>query len=1045
MGGAILPLAVASAIVVAGGGTAAFAASTDPTPNPLELANAQLSKQAAADGMVLLANQNHSLPLQKKTNVALFGVGAYATVKGGTGSGNVNQRYAINVRTGLENAGFAITTSPTYWDAMTSAYDTKYPPTTGGSGFGGSVDYSSVEQALTGDSVKPTADTDTAIYVLARNSGEGADRKNAKGDYLLSDTEQNDIALLGQTYRNVVVVLNSGGIVDTSFFDTINKAESDPSGGPALDSLFLMSQAGEEGGNALAEVLDGDVTPSGHLTDSWASKYSYYPASATFGANDGNTVTEQYSEGVYVGYRYFDSFYKTIDAADPASVVNYPFGYGLSYTDFDIQAQSVHADMSQVTVKARVTNTGKTYSGKDVVQVYFSAPAGGEDKPYQELAGWAKTDVLAPGQSQEVTISFATSDMASYYDSSASWVLDPGKYRIRVGDSSRNTHIAANVVVPSSVTTEQDSNQLDDQSPTSLLHSDPANFYSYAGEAKEAQTAIAVPLKTSGFQTVDAASPYSQNVSVDSTSPYYAIDGSLISSIDAYVDPNQGNWEGTGAPYPAKTGETVKPITTNPNATLFDVAKGTTSMDQFVAGLNVTQLANIVEGASAFGTTSHAIGAAGYTTSLYEKLGIPGMTLSDGPAGLRLTQQIATTPKQYQYTTAWPIGTLLSQTWNADLIQQVGEATGKEMAEFGVSLWLAPGMNIHRDPLNGRNFEYYSEDPLLSGLTAASVTKGVQSIPGEGVTIKHFAGNEQEASRTSANDVMDERGAREIELKGFEYAVKSAQPMAVMSSYNKIGGSWSAQNYDLLTDLLRGEWGYKGLVMSDWGGSHDPVATLYSGNDLIEPGGSPQTVINSIIKVPPTIDVNGLPVYNKTVSPTRTSYAWQFNGITPSATGTSTFSTTVDASTDLSKVPASGTTTVDAINNQTFAANPKFTSVNDAYTQTVAMLASTALSAAQKAGISITNVQYAADGTTVVAYTVVIKGNYAAAQNMRLGDLQRSAMRVLNTAMQSPQFAQLAEEQGVSGITVNPYEDQFTSLAQFVGAVKGKVLGQAGN
>jgi hypothetical protein len=626
-------------------------------------------------------------------------------------------------------------------------------------------------------------------------------------------------------------------------------------------------------------------------------------------------------------------------------------------------------------------------------------------------------------------------------------VLDPGKYRIRVGDSSRNTHIAANVVVPASVTTEQDSNQLNDQSPTSLLHSDPANFYSYSSEAKEAQTAITVPLKTSGFQTANAASPFSQNVAVDSSSPYYAIDGGLISSINAYVNPAQTNWEATGAPYSAKTGETVKPVTTDPSATLFDVAKGTTSMEQFVAGLSVTQLSNIVEGASAFGTTSHAIGAAGYTTSLYEKLGIPGMTLSDGPAGLRLTQQIATTPTQYQYTTAWPIGTLLSQTWNADLIQQVGEATGKEMAEFGVSLWLAPGMNIHRDPLNGRNFEYYSEDPLLSGLTAASMTKGVQSIPGEGVTVKHFAGNEQEANRNAVNDVISERGAREIELKGFEYAVKSAQPMAVMSSYNKIGGSWSAQNYDLLTDLLRGEWGYKGLVMSDWGGSHDPVSTLYSGNDLIEPGGNPQTVINSIIKVPPTIDVNGLPVYNKTVTPTRTSYAWQFNGITPSATGATTISTTVDGSTDLSKVPASGTTTVDAINNQVFAANPKFTSVNDAYTQTAALLVPGAagLSSSQKAGVSITNVQYATDGTTVVAYTVVIKGNYAAAQNMRLGDLQRSAMRVLNTAMQSPQFGQLAAEQGVTGITVSPYEDQFTNLAQYVGAVKGKVLGQAGN
>ncbi|WP_211289484.1 glycoside hydrolase family 3 protein [Luteimicrobium subarcticum] len=1029
--------------LVASGALAAGAATTNPNPSSLELSNSQLSKQAATEGMVLLQNNDDALPLAKSSNVALFGVGAYATVKGGTGSGAVNNRSNVNVRQGLENDGFTVTTSDGYWSAMTSAYDTKYPAGSGGGGaFGGGVDYSSVEQVLSSTSVQPSAPTDTALYVIARNSGEGADRKSGQGDYTLTDTEYNDIQLIGQTYQHVVVLINSGGIVDTSFFTAINKGANDPDGNRPLDGLLLMSQAGQQGGNALAEVLDGTVTPSGKLTDTWASKYSYYPASSTFAANDGNSTQENYSEGVYVGYRYFDSFYKTLNASSPDSVVNYPFGYGLSYTNFSIEPQSVTADMDHVTVKAKVTNVGKTYSGKEVVETYFSAPQTGLDKPYQELAGYAKTDDLAPGASQTVTITYDTTEMSSYDESKAAYVMDAGDYVVRVGDSSRNTHVAAKISLASDLVTEQDHDEFQDQKLDAVLTSDPTSFYTYDGEAAEIAAARTVTLSTAGFVPVQAASEYQQDVTVDSSSPYYAIDGDKISSITAHTDAAQTNWEGTGAPYAAKTGETVEHVTTSPSNTLFDVAKGTVTMDQFVAGLSVTQLANIVEGASAKGSTASAVGAAGYTTAKYEKLGIPGLTLSDGPAGLRLTQQIATTPATYQYATAFPVGTMLAQTWNHDLVEQVGEAIGKEMRELGVSLWLAPGMNIHRDPLNGRNFEYYSEDPLVSGLTAAATTEGVQSIPGEGVTIKHFAGNNQETSRSGGNITVDERGFREIELKGFEIAVKSAQPMSVMSSYNRIEGTYAAQDYDTLTNILRGEWGYEGTVMSDWGGSHDATATMYAGNDLIEPGNAPQNIINAIIKQSPTIDVNGMPVYNKTVTTTRTSYTWSFNGITPSATGTQSFATTVDGSTDLSQVPASGTTTVDVINNQTFAANAKFTSVDDAYKQAVA--SQTNLTTAQKAGVVISDIQYQTAGDTtspVVSYKVTVRGEYPTTGfPMRLGDLQRSASRVLNTAMQSPQFQQLASLKGVKGVTVKPYDDQFTDLKSYVGVTKGKVV-----
>lgn len=1034
-----------------GQGIPANAATTNSDQSSLEVSNAELSKTAATEGMVLLENHNHALPIAKGGNIAVFGVGSYATVKGGTGSGNVNNRYTVNVRDGLTNAGYTITTSDAYYSAMKTAFDTKYP-TSNGNMMGGSVDYSSVEQRLTRTSVQPSATTDTAIFVVARNSGEGADRKAVAGDYLLTDLEMDDIQLIGQTYSKVIVVLNVGGIVDTSFYADINKSALDPKGDTPIDGMLLMSQAGEESGNALAGVLNGTVNPSGKLVDTWASKYAYYPASATFANNDGDSLHEQYSEGIYVGYRYFDSFYKSINPASPSSVVNYPFGYGLSYTDFSIDTQDVRVEGTSVTVKARVTNAGTSASGKEVVQVYFSAPTGSLDKPYQQLAGFAKTDTLAPGQTQLVTVRFSTADMASYSQTLAANVLEKGQYLLRVGNSSRNTHVVAKVNLASDVITEQLSNQDNDATPTKELTSDRTNFYSYPTEADEIASAPAWSLDPVTIPTVNNASQLAQNVTVDSTSPYYAIDKDKISSITAYTPTGQSNWENTGAPYVAKTGETVQSIDTNAATTLYDVAKHKASMESFVAGLSLTQLANIVEGASAAGSTLSATGAAGYTTAKYESLGIPAMTLSDGPAGLRITQRILTTPTTYQFGTAWPIGTMLAQTWNTELVKQVGAAIGKEMKEYGVTLWLAPGMNIHRDPLNGRNFEYYSEDPLLTGLDAASITAGVQSNSGVGVTIKHYAANNQETSRSSTDATISERAEREIYLRGFEIAVKSAQPMAVMSSYNKINGTYTAGSYDLLTDILRGEWGFKGLVMTDWGGVRAGIVNVqYAGNDLVEPGNATNDVINASILNPPTIDVSGLPVYNKLVRAgvVNPSYSWMFNGITSSATGTQTYSTTVDSSTDLSKVPASGTTNRDVINNEVFTAHAKYASVNEAFQEVSGFLknasgSAAGFSAAQASGISLTDIKYQTDGdntTPVVAYTVVIKGNWTAtAQNMRLGDLQRSARTILNVAMQTAQFKQLATLQGVSGITVGSYTGQFTNLANYLTATKGRVV-----
>jgi beta-glucosidase len=801
-------LAIATALVLTVPGI--HAATTDPNPNQLEIDNGHLSRDAAEQGMVLLenhplGNKQAALPLPRSGNIALFGAGSFSTVQGGTGSGAVNNRYLITVQEGLLNAGYTLTQRATGRGALDAA------------------------------SVRPTAPTDTAIVTLARNSGEGADRSAGKGDYRLTDVEWNNLALIGQTYERVIVVLNVGGIVDTSFFAQINAAHDG-----ALDALLLMSQAGQQAGNALAAVLDGSVTPSGRLTDTWASKYSYYPASATFAGNDGNTTVERYSEGLYVGYRYFDSLYSSLDPANPAGVVNYPFGYGLSYTNFSIQPRRVTTDARTVAVTARVTNTGSRFSGREVVQVYYSAPQSGLDKPYQNLAGYLKTDDLAPGASQEVVIRFDLADLASYDPAKAAYTLEPGDYLIRVGDSSRSTHVAAKIRLDGGARPLQLATELN-STIRGELTSDPDRFYVYPGQSAEIANAPVLALSASSIPTATAVSPHEQSVPVATDSPYFALDGSRMSSTTALISrEHAANWAGTGAPYRAKPGETPKTVTTDDSKNLRDVARGDYSLEQFVAGLSVTKLANIVEGSSAVGFT----GTAGYTTANYESLGLPGMTLSDGPAGLRLRQRIDGSPTRYQYATAWPIGTMLAQTWDPALVERVGRAIGREMAQFGVTLWLAPGMNIHRDPLGGRNFEYYSEDPLVSGLTAAAATRGVQDVPGRGVTLKHFFGNNQETARFTTNSLISERAAREIYLRAFEIAVKDAEPAAIMTSYNRVNDGYTAANYDLNTDILRGEWGFDGLVMTDWGAGPRAGAAgvFYSGNDLIEPGLDPGEV-----------------------------------------------------------------------------------------------------------------------------------------------------------------------------------------------------------
>ena len=809
----------------------AFAKTTDGSISAREEKNAELSMNLATQGMVLLENNNNVLPMASSGNVALFGGGAVKTVKGGTGSGDVNQRSVTSVWDGFKNAGYNVTS-----ESWLNEFEAYYDEETGGSS-GGLWGSPKVEDTLISDAQIEEAKQDgttTAVYVIARNSGEFADRLDAEGDYQLWGNEEENLKKVAANFDNVIVVLNVGGIIDTKFFHEIE----------GLDSLLLMSQAGMRGGDAVVKVLNGEVTPSGKLTDTWAVNYEDYSSSEGFGANDENVTQEDYTDDIYVGYRYFDTFNVT-----PA----YEFGYGLSYTDFNIDVKDVTVDEENVTVDVKVTNVGKQYSGKEVVEVYFSAPDGALEKPYQELATYGKTDTLAPGESQTLTLSYATTEMSSYYEDYASYIMEDGDYVVRVGNSSRNTSVAAVIGLDSNVFTEQLSNQMVQDEEIDTLSNEGATPYTYEGEAEEIAKAERFELDANAIETVNNASEYDDESVIS-----YVYEGSDYTVVDQEANPRYTKAPSGNNTTPSQLiepyEETIQYVEkTKENPTLLDVYQGTVTMEELLASLSVEEMSYIVEGLGWGGGSEPVVGAqansvkgaAGETTSrYYETRAIPNTVLADGPAGIRITQSYTENgTTYYQYCTAFPIGTLIAQSWDKDVAKQFGEAIGEEMLEMGVTLWLAPGMNIHRNPLCGRNFEYYSEDPLLSGITAAATTLGVQSHEGIGVTIKHYAGNNQEDNRNAVNNTITERAFREIYLKGFEIAVKAANPMAIMTSYNLNNGMPAADDYDLCTDLARGEWGFNGLVMTDWGGGQStPVNSMHAGNDLIMPGGSSKSI-----------------------------------------------------------------------------------------------------------------------------------------------------------------------------------------------------------
>ena len=827
-------------------------ASSNQEVSEREKRNMERSRKIAGQGMVLLKNDG-ALPLRSEVKrIALFGNGGRRTIKGGTGSGDVNSRFVVNIEQGLSEGGYVVTTKEwldRYDEMVETAKENYFQGIRAKMAESGMAAFMELfNQPFQEPAVIPIIDADieatkadVAIYVISRNSGEGRDRRPVPGDYELYAEEEAAIRKLAEAYQDVIVVLNTGGVMDTKVIRNMEH----------IGAILLMSQAGNIGGYALCDVLTGKTDPCGHLTTTWAENYEDYPCADTFSHRNGDTDDEYYEEGIFVGYRCFDSFNIT-----PA----YPFGYGSSYADFEWKVTSVELDALQVKLAVEVKNISNQYAGRETIQVYYSAPQGELEKPYQELAAFAKTKLLAPGEKQELLLSYPVIQMASYSEDEAAYVLEPGNYYIRVGVHSRKTAIVAAVEIARKVLTKKLENKLTVDCELLEMTAIDAVPYSYSTEQqeKEAAKVLSVPIE----QIV------CENVS-------YQKERKLCEAPD-----------------------------TEHKITMDEVRNGSYTLEELIGQLTVEEMATLCVGTSRgqyggdsiIGSASTLCpGAAGDTTSLMiEDRNIQNVVLADGPAGLRLCSTFITdsrnnqipgtsgiaipgmeelfkgAPKPeipedaktyYQYCTAIPIATLLAQTWDMELIQEAGDIVGEEMKEFGVTVWLAPGMNIHRNPLCGRNFEYYSEDPLLSGLCAAADTKGVQNRGGVGTCIKHFAFNNQEDNRMHVNSHVSERAAREIYLKGFEIAVETAQPMSIMSSYNLVNGIHTANSYDLLTALARDEWGFEGIVMTDWGttggmemeqgrtfkyGCSNAAGCIKAGNDLIMPGS--QNDVDEIVK-----------------------------------------------------------------------------------------------------------------------------------------------------------------------------------------------------
>ncbi len=762
-------------------------------------AHRELSKNAAKEGMVLLEN-NGALPLREGTKVALLGKGTFDYVRGGGGSGDVYCAYSKNIYDGIKEVGGHEVFEPLcdfYREYVQKQYKTGYAP--------GMV----IEPEIPEELLKEASSfADTAIVSISRFSGEGWDRSEIsfyedevnpwiigqddaeeqedtgsfenlclsmnelsakvfpKRDFYLSDEEEKMIKTVRENFRTVIVLLNVGGMMDLRFLKE-QKA----------DAALLIWAPGMEGGTAAAELLCGIGNPSGKLPDTFADTLEAYPSSERFHENGRYAP---YDEDIYMGYRYFE----TIPGA--AEHVVYPFGYGLSYTTFEVVPGELSGDENGIRATCTVRNTGSV-AGREAVQLYVRAPQGRLGKPSAVLVAFAKTKELKPGEAENVTLRASWNSMASYDDLGAiakdSFLLERGKYKFFLGRSVRD-------LIPYGRTVDVKEDRIletlsDALAPTSLP------------ERRKADGTM---------ESLPVSEPFDSD---------YSIIGRVKKGEDSGFVPLTRARESFRINKPLRPG-IKKPVELG----------GKYTLEEFLDSLTNEELMTLLGGQLNTGMANT------FGMGNLPEAGIPSFMTADGPAGVRLGAYCGV------YTTCWPCATLLASTFDEALMDQIGEAAGSELKECNMFMWLAPAVNIHRNPMCGRNFEYFSEDPLLAGKLAAAEVRGIQRNR-VAATVKHFACNNKETNRIYSDSRVSKRALREIYLKVFEIVVKEADPWCIMSSYNLINGRRCSESKELLTQILRNEWHFNGLVMTDWWNRGEHYKEVLAGNDVKMPVGFP--------------------------------------------------------------------------------------------------------------------------------------------------------------------------------------------------------------
>ncbi len=693
------------------------------------------ARSAAAEGIVMLKNDNNALPLGSGTKVAVFGRSQMNYYKSGTGSGGlVNVDYVVGIYEAIAASKDLIVN-----EGVRRAYEefVQQNPFDTGAGWAAEPWFQK-EMPLTDDMVTTaSSESDAAIFIIGRTAGEDQDNKNEQGSYLLTDEELDALKKVRSAFDRTIVLLNTGNIIDMKWTSDI-----DP------DAILYVWQGGQEGGNAVCDILTGVVNPSGRLSDTIAYDIDDYPSTENFGSDKKNVQTED----IYIGYRYFETFAK--------DRVLYPFGYGLSYTSFKIAYDSFDYDMEDgVKISVVVTNTGDI-AGKEVVQVYVQEPQGALGKPARSLCSFGKTDILKPGECQELKFTIPWYYLSSYDDSGitghkSAYVCEEGDYVFYAGSDVRSADVVGSVKLDKLYVMQQ---------------------------LEEAYAPV------QDFERLVPGVENNTFVKVYEDAPTRTLDPNVKRSERLPKD---------------------NVYTGDKGYKLRDVETGKVTLEEFISQLSDKDLCTMVrgEGMCSPKVTAGIAGAFGGVSDSLKEFGIPVAGCSDGPSGIRMDCGT--------HAFSLPNGTCLACTFNEELNEELFRWEALDLRRHRIDALLGPGMNIHRSPLNGRNFEYFSEDPILTGKLVAAQLKGLHRYDVTGV-IKHFAGNTQEFKRHTVNNVMSERALREIYLKAFEIAVREGSARAIMSTYGPVNGIWTASSYDLLTTVLRNEWGFDGIVMTDW-------------------------------------------------------------------------------------------------------------------------------------------------------------------------------------------------------------------------------------